>query len=1161
MTRITKLAMHGFKSFGKKTDILLGNSFNCILGPNGSGKSNVLDGLCFVLGKAGSKGLRAEKTSNLIYNGGKSKNPYKEGTVQIYFSNENNEFPIQEKELKLSRTVKSNGTSVYRINDQTVTRTQVLDVLNAARINPDGYNIILQGDIVKLVEMSSIERRGIIEEISGISVYEEKKNRALRELGKVEETLNEADIILAERKSYIKDLKKDRDQAQKFKDLDDKIKRNKVTSLTLRKNKKSKEHSNFDSKIKVEREKVSKLENKISQLKKQVDSKKEEVELINKQVEESGETTQVDMHKQLDQLKVNFALNKQKLENLNSEILKIQERKKQLSQDLDNYRNKSSGFIKKKEDLGKEILMKEKLISEIENKIKNFKENNKIDENIDKELEIIDSENEKKQESIESLRVEHQNMIREKDKLEFSLNSIDEKIDKVLEVEKENKDQIIILRELKQKFKQVTIELTSILNEESKISSELSTARSRLISKKEDFAKLNAKNSLILERRHANAAVKNIIDNKKNFPGVIGIVSDLGSVNQKFSVALEIAAGNKIRSIVTESDESASSCIRYLKEKRLGVAAFFPLNKLKPILIRSELRSLKGPGIFGLAIDLVDFQTKYDKVFQQVFGNTLVVENIPAARRLGIGKTRMVTLEGDIIEGSGVMIGGFRGRAVGGFKEKEVSKNLDSLSVDIADLEAVVSKLESEKESLNSRIESLRIQKSEFEGEIIKLEKSLHVDSEDIEASQELKQKISKEINEIESKLESGERSIRNITRDLTQLKIKKQEIRNKINELRNPAVLAELNSFEEKRQELKDELSNLKAEIKAQELQEESVMGPEIKNIERILKQQEKEEEEFKNEAEQLKNSISSEKKNLEFKEKKQKEFYNKFKDLFNKRQNISDEIGKIEGDIIQKEERIRSLETRVNSLSLEVARLNAEISGIDEELSQFKNVKPFKNKSEETIEKEIRDFENLINNIGSVNMRSLEIFDQAETEYLALQDKKTNLTKEREDVLIMINQIEDKKKELFSKTFRALENNFKGIFERLTTKSAKAELVLEDKNNPFNGGLEIKVKLSGNKFLDLRSLSGGEKTLTALAFLFAVQEYQPASFYCLDEVDAALDKRNSEKLASLVRSYSNNAQYRIISHNDAVISEADNLYGVSMAEDGISKVTSLKI
>ena len=1161
MTRITKLAMHGFKSFGKKTDILLGDSFNCILGPNGSGKSNVLDALCFVLGKAGSKGLRAEKTSNLIYNGGKSKTPAKDGTVWIHFSNENKEFPVDDNELRLSRNVKSNGTSIYKINDQTVTRTQALDVLSAARINPDGYNIILQGDIVKLVEMSSIERRGIIEEISGISIYENKKNKALRELEKVEETLNEADIILAERKSYIKDLKKDRDQAQKFKDLDEKIKRNKVTSLTLRKSKKSKEHSDFDSKIKVEKEKVSKLEIKISKLKKDVDAKKAEVEIINKKVEESGDKTQVDMHKQLDQLKVDFALNKQKLENLNTELVKIQDRKKQLSKSLAEYRNQSSGFISKKEELQKEISTKEKLILEIETKLQTFKKNNKIDEAVNNDFEKIDSETEKKQVIIESLRGEQQSLIREKDKLEFRLNYIDEQINKVLEVEKENKDQVIRLKESRQKFKQVTIELTSILNEESKISSELSTARSRLISTKEDFAKINAKNSLIIERRYANAAVKHILDNKSNFPGVIGTVSDLGSVNQKFSVALEIAAGNKIRSIVTNSDESASSCIRFLKEKRLGVAAFFPLNKLKPVLIRSELRSLKGPGIFGLAIDLVDFQSKYDKVFQQVFGNTLVVENIPAARRLGIGKTRMVTLEGDIIEGSGVMIGGFRGRAVGGFKEKEVSKSLDSLSVDISDLESVVSRLDNKKEELNLLIEKLRIKKSEFEGEIIKLEASLHVDSEDVEASQDLKNNISKEINAIDSKLESEEDNIRKIVKELTQLKFKKQELKNKINELRNPAVLAELNSFEEKRQELKDELSNLKAEIKAQELQEESVMGPEIKNIERILKQQEIEEEEFKSEAVELKELILTEEKELKDKEKKHKEFYNKFQDLFNKRQKISDDIGTVEGEIIQKEERIRSLETRVNSLSLEIARLNAEISGIDEELSQFGSIKSFKNKSEDIIEKEIRDFENMINNIGSVNMRALEIFDRAEKEYLALQEKKMNLTREKEDVLVMINQIEDKKKELFSKTFGALETNFKGIFERLTTKSAKAELVLEDKNNPFNGGLEIKVKISGNKFLDLRSLSGGEKTLTALAFLFAVQEYQPASFYCLDEVDAALDKRNSEKLASLIRIYSNNAQYLIISHNDALISEADNLYGVSMVGDGISKITSLKI
>ena len=198
-TKITKLIMDGFKSFGKRTELFFGDDFNVILGPNGSGKSNVIDALCFVLGKSSSKSLRAEKSAHLIYNGGKTKNPAKMAEVSICFDNKNKIFPLSEEEIKLTRLVRHDGLSKYKINNKTHTRQEVLDLLSASKINPDGYNIILQGDIVGLVEMSAIERRQIVEEIAGISIYEEKKQQSLNELTKVDQKLGEAEIILKEK--------------------------------------------------------------------------------------------------------------------------------------------------------------------------------------------------------------------------------------------------------------------------------------------------------------------------------------------------------------------------------------------------------------------------------------------------------------------------------------------------------------------------------------------------------------------------------------------------------------------------------------------------------------------------------------------------------------------------------------------------------------------------------------------------------------------------------------------------------------------------------------------------------------------------------------------------------------------------------------------------
>ncbi|GIU69559.1 MAG: hypothetical protein KatS3mg002_0795 [Candidatus Woesearchaeota archaeon] len=308
------------------------------------------------------------------------------------------------------------------------------------------------------------------------------------------------------------------------------------------------------------------------------------------------------------------------------------------------------------------------------------------------------------------------------------------------------------------------------------------------------------------------------------------------------------------------------------------------------------------------------------------------------------------------------------------------------------------------------------------------------------------------------------------------------------------------------------------------------------------------------------LQKKISEQQKILEEKEKAEAKFFAQFKELFNKRNKLSEEIAKQESEVSKKQEDARTIEQKMNILSLQLAEVRAQLSGMMEEFKQYEGIELFNNKPESEILREIAQFEKLLLDIGAVNMRALEIYDVIEKEYKTFIEKKEKIKTERESVLIMINEIDSKKKELFMKTYEILNHNFKVIFGALSNKG-EASLELEDTNDPFNGGVQLKVRITGTKFLDIKSLSGGEKSMAAIAFIFAVQEYSPAPFYIFDEVDAALDKKNSEQLSKLIKSYSNKAQYIIISHNDAIISEADNLYGVSMNEHGISKVTSLKI
>lgn len=1156
--------MQGFKSFAQKTEIILGEGFNCILGPNGSGKSNVLDALCFVLGKSSSKELRADKSANLIYNGGKTKNPAKEATVAIHFDNSDKEFPLNDTEIKVSRTVKEKGNSIYKINNKTVTRVQVVELLNNARINPDGYNIVLQGDIVRIVEMSALERRKIIEEIAGISIYEDKKQKALNELGKVEEKLKESDIILAERDAYLRELKKDRNEALKFKELDEKLKRNKATIVHTKLSQKEKKRGDIESEIDDKKKEIAKIESEITTLKKDISEKKEEILSINKEIEQKGDKDQVSIQKQVEELKVSIGTNTSRISSLENELKRVNERKNQLLTSLMELEEKIKRLETEKSEFQKKTSEKEKQIEQINAKVDGFKTKHKIadSDNLEKDIDELEKSSEQKLREIQELREKQQNLLREKDKSEYQISTADEKIAKVAEIKKEHQKDLDNLKNIRNDFKKATVDLSARLNEDSSLSAQLGNARAKLLMIKEELAKLSVKQSSLQETSSHDMAVKKIIENKNKLKGIYGTVSSLGQVSSEYSVAMEVAAGPKIKGLVVESDKVAADCIKFLKTNKLGTATFLPLNKIRGTAPQPESGKILGmKGVKGLAVSLVKYDPMFRNVFSYVFGNTVVVDNIDTARTIGIGKFRMTTLDGDLTEMSGAMHGGFRKRVDGsGFQERNLSVKIEELEKEEADYSGIVSSIERKKSENEEKITQLRHQKAELEAEIIKTEKSLHLEDSDLDVSKNLKKEMIDKIKGLEDQLKDVNANVSKANSDLVQTKIKKQQLRDKINALKNPVLLAELNTFEQKRTELREDLIRISADVKNIDVQINTIMMPEQNNTKKILKQHEKEEEDFAKESKDLKALIKLQEKELKEKEAMQKEFYAKFKLLFTKRDKASDEMGKTEAKLYKKEESRRGEEQKLNNVNLENAKIIAELEGLKVEYKQYEGVQVFKDKEEEKIKQEIWEFEKMVREMGAVNMRALEIYDAVEKEYNDVLDKKQTLVTEREDVLLMMNEIETKKKDLFMNTYDVINKNFQEKFMTLSTKG-EATMGLEDPETVFAGGLNLKVRLVGKKFMDIRSLSGGEKTMTALAFLFAVQDHEPAPFYVLDEVDAALDKRNSEKLAQLVRQYVVKAQYIVISHNDGVISEADSLYGISMNEHGISKVVSLKI
>ncbi|MBN2881503.1 chromosome segregation protein SMC [Candidatus Woesearchaeota archaeon] len=1157
--------MKGFKSFANHTELVFDKDFNVILGPNGSGKSNVLDALCFVIGKSSAKSLRAEKTGNLVYNGGKKGKPSKDAEVSIFFDNKNKIFPLDDKEIKVSRIVNPDGTSIYKINNKKKTRANIIELLQYAKIDPDGYNIILQGDIVNLVNMKGIERRQIIEEIAGISVYEDKKQKTLSALEKVDIKLKEAEIVLSERSKSLTELKKEHDQAIKYKDVLEKQKSHEATLIQKSIVRLKEEGEKIEKDIIEKKSLIQKNITSIEEYQKVIKTRQQEVADITHEIETKGEKNQVEIHKLVEQLKIDIGTNTNKIESLNQEIEKAKQRKVQLEDSLKELNAKIVDFESKRSNHQVMFNNKKTDLEQIEKRISEFRQKYNLDggNELDKEIESLDKQAEDLDKKIHVLRESQQEILREKDKAEFKIQTLDQNISKVKEIEKENQKEIQNLRARKEEFKKITLELSKVISNDSKLAAKLGSAREHSLKVNEDYARLTAKRASLNESVKGNEAVQKILDQKSKFSGVVGLVSELGDVDEQYALALEMAAGNKTKHIVVENDFVAAECIRYLKETRSGSATFIPINKVRAPADPADLSViLKARGVIGLATDLIRFDSKYLKVFKYVFGSTVVVENIDVARRIGIGKTKMVTLDGDLCEMSGIMKGGFINKNAKSlsFSQSQLSKELEKNEKRLAEVSLEISNLEHKKQNNEEEIVKLRSRKAELEGEIIKLEKSLHLDSDGLEASLQVKNEEEKKVKDLDKKLDDAVMQISQINRDLAQVKMKRQQIRTQINEIRNPKIIAELNTFEEKKVQLRELIAKLEGELKSHDLQLNSMLLPEKDKTSKLVKQSDSECEAFTLQVKELEKQNKEKSDILKVKEKEEKEFYEKFKEMFNKRSKVTDEIQKLEVKIISTEEYIRRIEEKITAITVDKTRLDTELKAYEEEFKDYTGVKLVENKSIETIKQAIYNYKKSLEQMGFVNLKSLEIYEKVKSEYDKLLAKKDVLVKEKDEILFMMAEIEAKKKEMFLTCFDELNNNFKRIFQELSHKG-EAFLELINSDNPFEDGLVIKVRLSGDKFLDIRSLSGGEKTMTALAFIFSVQEYSPASFYVLDEVDAALDKRNSDLLGELIRKYSSRAQYVVISHNDELISKSDNLFGVSMNEFGISKVVSLKV
>jgi chromosome segregation protein len=823
LTRIEKLEIQGFKSFAKKTLLTFPSNFSVICGPNGSGKSNILDALCFVLGRTSAKSLRADKMLETVFHGTKKRPAAEFAKVTIWFDNSNKEFPFEDEKVIISRKINNKGVSIYRLNGKTETRETIQEIFRPAQIKPDGHNIILQGDITEIIEMNPIERREIIDDISGISEFDDKRNKAQRELMTVEERLRESHILLNEKHSNIEKLENEKKSAQDYQALTVELDKLRASLAKIR--------------LQEAEDAMGKLDGKINEI-------------------STG-----DYHKELD--------------DMDKQIEELE---------------------KKRNEISKRLFDRSKDIAII------------------REAERLRSEISRKRDRIDMGRAE--------------IERIDEMVSK--------------LEMLKQK--------------------DMESSGGRVI---QEIMKLG-------------------------WTGIYGTVASLSSVPSEYQTAIEVAAGPHLYDIVVSDQSVAIECVNYLKKNKMGRATFLPLDKIRPRNGDHLAKLLKQDGVTGVAIDLIEFNAKYFAAFSFVLGDTLVVNKIETARKLGIGEARYVTLDGDLAERSGAIIGGFYNK------------------------------------------------------------KRAFTDTEDVKSYAMRKELVEKEIKQAEKELIILNESLQRLT------------------------------------------------------TQEQ--MGS---------------------------NEVVEMQKDRDTVEQAYEELRNKRKRMFDEKINSQEEINKL---------RIRR------------ARLEAELENLKSEFENYKKSETY-DMSAPILETKIRDTTEKINVLGAINMKALEEFNQQKVVFNELKEKVDRLLDERNKILEIIADVEGRRKDVFTKTLEGVREQFKKVFYDLMKSEADLRLV-----GGLDSGLIIEASTKGNKMTNIDAMSGGEKTLTAMAFLFAIQRFKPAPFYILDEIDAALDKPNTKKIVELVKKYMVHSQFIVITHNEATIQEAGCVYGVSM-EEGESNLIGIRM
>ncbi len=1178
---IKELVLDKFKSFGRKTRIPLYEDFTTIAGPNGSGKSNVIDSILFALGLTRTSGIRAEKLTDLIYDPGhqegESFKGEREASVMVILDNTERTLDRAQvvnaagtedvgdvDEIAIKRRIKEtaeNYYSYYYINSRSVNLSDIQELLAQAGVTPEGYNVVMQGDVTEIINMTPGNRRQIIDEIAGVAQFDAQKSDAFEELDVVEDRIDEAELRIEEKENRLDQLEDERQTALQYQELRDEKETYEGYRKAAQLEGKREQLATVEDEIEAHQDTLVDRQETLDDRQSELMELESELEELNAEIEHKGEDEQLAIKRELEEIKGDISRLEDKIENENERVDAAENERRQAFVKIDRKQETIDDFERRiretkveKSSLAADIQDKEDTLEDVESRM----------DEIGTEYEAIKEKLQAKKKDLEAAKSEKNDLQREQDRLIDDARrrsnehreitaEIDEASQQIPDLQAEIDDLTDELAKAERNRESIADVVDDLRAEKGEYRTQLDDIEDQLNAAQQEYAELEAKagDSGDSSFGRAVSAILNA-----DVDGVHGAVAQLGSVPAEYATACETAAGGRLANVVVDDDGVGQHCIEYLKSRNAGRATFLPLTEMQ----RRSLPSLPArDGVVDFAYNLVDFEGAYAGIFSYVLGDTLVVEDIQTARDL-MGQFRLVTLDGDLAEKSGAMTGGSKSGSRYSFAGGE--GKLERIAARINDLEEQRQSVRGQLRDVEDRLEDARDKESEASNQVREIEAEIEKREAEIEETEDHIADLEVTLSEIESKrdevsdeMDTLEADIVEKNDEIAEIEATITDLETKVEDSELPELTARAESLREDIDDLQSQTDDLDADLNEYQLEKEYAEEA-IEDLHDTIERAQERKTDAQDRIEDFHGQIEQKEATLEAKEAEVAELEAELAELKERRGELRETVATARERRDEAREAVEAVETELADLREETDRLAWEIEELENDVGEYD---PAEIPAHDELETEIRRLEGEMERLEPVNMLAIEEYDRVQADLEDLTERKDTLVEEANGIRDRIATYEARKKETFMDAYEEINAQFQDIFERLS--SGTGRLHLENEADPFEGGLTMKAQPGDKPIQRLDAMSGGEKSLTALAFVFAIQRHNPAPFYALDEVDAFLDAANADLVGEMVDELASEAQFVVVSHRSAMLDRSERAIGVTMQDGNVSAVTGIDL